>query len=116
MSRKSRAAFELALAPNDQVSFPVKPQRSPKKTGTFGGFVTADAPKGKLLQVTVSDYAWIDVVQDGKMARSKGFAAKAGCEGVRRSVRFTVRPSQPVTIQISGADRQTIRVDLRGVD
>ena len=113
---KAGADFELALAPNDQVAFPVKPQRSPKKAGTFGGFVTADAPKGKLLQVTASDYAWIDVVQDGKLVRTKGFSTQAGCENVRKSVRFVVRAAQPVTVQISGADRQTIRVDIRDAD
>ena len=113
---KAPGDFELALAPTEQVAFPTKPERAPKHAGTFGGFVTAEPPKGGTFQVTLSDEAWIDVVQDGKIVKSSGFSGKAGCAGVRKSVRFSLPSSQPVTIQVSGVDAQSIRVDLRGVD
>ncbi len=113
---KAPGDFELALAPMEQVAFPTKPERSPKHAGTFGGFVMADPPGGKTFQVTLSNEAWIDVVQDGKIVKSGGFSGKPGCAGVRKSVRFALPSSQPVTIQISGVEAQSIRVDLRGVD
>ncbi len=87
--------FSLALAPTEQVPFPVKPERAPKKLGTSGGFVTLDPPKGKMMQATLSDEAWIDVVQNGAYVKSAAFSGKQGCDGVRKVVRFTLPDSAP---------------------
>jgi hypothetical protein len=45
--------------------------------------------------VTLSHEAWIDVVQDGRYARSVGSTSRNDCPGLRKSVRldFGVRPA-----------------------
>ena len=108
--------FELALVPTEQVPFPLKPERAPKKAGTFGGFVTLDAPRAGLLQVTLSDEAWIDLVQSGALVKSAAFSGKAGCEGVRKVVRFALTGTGPLTLQVSGAEARSVRVDVRAVE
>ena len=108
--------FVLSLTSTEQVPFPTKPERAPKKSGTFGGFVTLDPPKAKLLQVTLSEDAWIDVVQGGTIVKSGAFSGKSGCDGVRKSLRFTLTGTGPVTLQVSGADAPAIKIDVRGVE
>ena len=108
--------FDLALVPTEQVPFPIKPERTSKKLHTFGGYVTIDPPKTKLLQITVSDDVWIDIAQSGALVKSAAFSGKGGCEGVRKVVRFALPGSGPVTLQVSGADTPTIRVDVRGAE
>jgi hypothetical protein len=105
------SAVSLALSPQDAVAYAVKPARAPKSNPAYGGqLVLADGPGG-LLQVTLSDDAWVDLVQDGKVLRSTAFSGKAGCPGVRKSVRFTTGPG-PVTISISDSPSATIRLDI----
>lgn len=66
-------------------------------------------------QVTLSDEAWIDVLQDGKEVRSAGFSGQPDCPGVRKSVKFPLKAG-PVTVQISGARASSIKVDVLPVE
>ena len=101
----------VALAPQADVAYSVKPARAPKANPAYGAqLVLADAPGGAI-QVTLSDDAWVDVVQNGRVLRSTAFSGKTGCAAVRKSVRFSVEPG-PVTIDISDAPAPTIRLDV----
>ena len=63
-----------------------------------------------LYQVTVSDDAWIDVSQDGKTTRSPvANTMRPGCRIVAKSVRFQLGTA-PITIVVSGAKADTIRI------
>jgi hypothetical protein len=98
------ATFELALEPMGAVKFPTPPARKPKHEGTSGGFATVAAPSAKLLQVSLSDEAWIDAVQDGRLLKTAAFSGRQGCPGLRKSVRFEGATAAPITLQISGSD------------
>jgi hypothetical protein len=88
----------------------VAPERAPKKAESFGGVVTILAPTHTgTYQVTLADEAWIDVVQNGQRVASSAFTGKAGCEGVRKSVRLEIATG-PVVIQISGANADRIAI------
>jgi len=103
-------AFSLALQPMASIKYVVAPERQPKSSDTFGGFVTILAPsRGGTYQITLSDEAWIDVVQDGRRLASSAFSGKAGCDGVRKSVRFEIATG-PLIIQISGAGADHIAI------
>ena len=112
---RAAPAFTLALRPMDDVAFPVKPERMPKAGGTFGGYVTFDPPAGRLLQVTLSGEAWIDVVRGQTPTKSTAFSGKSGCAGVRKSVRFEMSGVGPLTLQVSGVATPAIQIDIRGV-
>ena len=79
---------------------------------TFGaGIKTAAIVIGGTYQITLSDDAWIDVIQGGGEIRSTAFTGAKGCPLVRKSVRFTFAAGD-ATIQISGAPADSIRLDL----
>ncbi len=61
------------------------------------------------IQVTLSDDAWIDVVQDGKETRSASHVGLHGCPDLRKSVRFELKAA-PAKVQIRGAPRASIKV------
>lgn len=56
--------------------------------------------------------AWIDVIQNGRYARSVGSTGRGDCAGVRKSVRLDLDAS-PVVLQVSGvaADAITVTID-----
>ncbi|MDX8479399.1 hypothetical protein RFN28_13045 [Mesorhizobium sp. VK24D] len=65
-------------------------------------------PEGEL-QFSLSDEAWIDVVQDGHAVKSAGFSGVKTCPGIRKSVRFKLSAG-PATVQLSGAKKADLKV------
>lgn len=101
-------AADFMLTAVDTISFAVPPERAPA-AGTFGATANVAVPPEGELQVSLSDEAWIDVVQDGQAMKSVAFSVVKTCPGIRKSVRFKL-PAGAATIQISGAKQQSIKV------
>jgi hypothetical protein len=102
------AAVTVTLRPIADADLPKPPER-PQKPDSYAGFVRATAESAGLYTVTISDYGWIDVVQNGAYLKATGFSGVTGCPGVRKSVRFDLSAG-PVTIQVSGAAKDAINV------
>lgn len=107
-------AIELALKPAADVTFPVAPTKTAKSgdAKTFSGFVSLEAKEAAHLQVSISDHAWIDVVQNGKALEATGHTGSHDCPQIRKSVRFEVGTGAFV-LEISGAEKETIRIAVR---
>jgi hypothetical protein len=107
-----KGAFFLRLQPGSQASFALPPERTPKSDDRFGGAVWfAAVERAGIYQVTLSDEAWIDLVQDGRYAHSVGNSMRHDCPGLRKSVRLELE-SGPFVLQLSGAAADTIVVAI----
>ncbi len=107
-------AVALKLLPAKTVKMPVAPGVKEEVVGPdqFSGWITFPAGvKPGLYQVTLSTDGWIDVVQNGAIARSKGFTGRRECKVFHKSVRYEVGAG-PVSIQITGAPAETVRLTL----
>jgi len=93
-------AYDLKLAPFDKAQLPTPPERMPKTSDSTAGFVTFEAPAAGSYQITLTDGAWIDIVQGGHAVKPAAFSGATDCPGVRKSIRFALA-AQPFTIQIS---------------
>lgn len=100
-------AFAVALEPSGEAPFIIPPER---KAGgdTYSGVVRLSGVKAGVYQITLSDAAWIDVVQDGRFASTQGFSGAPGCPA-RKSVRFVLKDGE-ATLQLSGAGVKEIGV------
>jgi hypothetical protein len=101
-------AVDFSLAAVDTISFEVPPEHAPA-AGTFGATASVTVPPEGELQFSLSDEAWIDVVQDGSAVKSAGFSGVKTCPGVRKSVRFKLSAG-PATVQLSGATKADLKV------
>jgi len=111
-----KGAFVMRLKPATQASFALPPEKKPAPDGWFGGAVSFPAlERARVYQVTLSDEAWIDVVQDNRFVHSIGKSGRSDCLGLRKSVRFELG-STPFVLQISGAKSETIVVAISPVD
>ncbi|TIU18647.1 MAG: hypothetical protein E5W49_17075 [Mesorhizobium sp.] len=99
---------EALFAAVDTISFTVPPERVPA-AGTFGATASVAVPPEGELQISLSDEAWVDVVQDGKAVKSAAFSRMKTCPGIRKSVRFKLAAG-PATVQFSGAKKETLKV------
>ena len=106
------AAASLKLQPQTGVTFVKTPGRKPKIDPAFAGvFALAPIAAAGRYQVTLSNEAWIDVLQNGKEVRSSGVSDQPDCPEVRKSVRFPLQPG-PITLQISGSAVDTLKLDV----
>lgn len=110
VSRPLAAAVKLGLSPLADVKLPMEPSRKPKSQASYAGFVRyAAVPKSGTYRITLSEGAWIDVVQDGQEIKSGPFSGATGCEGIRKSVKFDLALS-PFVIEISGTTAKEIAI------
>lgn len=102
----------MALKPSKTVTLPVPTEIKRQAIGadTFSGWIElAAVPAPGLYQVSLSLDAWIDLVQGGNRLQSSGFTGRRECATLRKSVRFHIGAG-PVTIQLSGAPTDTVKV------
>jgi len=106
----SGLSFRLLLRPPEEAGFVMLPERKPRIENWRGGIVRLPAPQQEgAYQVTLSEEAWVDVVQNGSYAQSIGSSGRSDCPGVRKSIRFDVA-STPIVLQISGASVDAISI------
>ncbi|WP_320231181.1 hypothetical protein [Mesorhizobium montanum] len=101
-------AVDFSLAAVDTISFEVPPGHAPA-AGTFGATARVTVPPEGELQFSLSDDAWIDVVQDGKTVKSAAFSGVKNCPGIRKSLRFKLAGGAAI-IQLSGAKKADLKV------
>ena len=109
-AKSGASAFDLKLVDFDAAALPVAPERGPKSKPSNAGFIRFAAPDAAgPYQVTVSEGAWIDVVQDGRFIKPSAFTGATECPGVRKSIRVALGGS-PFTVQISSTQASAIAV------
>jgi len=106
-------AVTLSLQPAKSVKMPVTPGVKAQRIAadTFSGWFTIEGLKPGLYQISLSENGWIDAAQNGDLIPSKGFSGRQECKAIHKSVRFEIGEG-PLTVQISGAPSQTIRVTV----
>jgi hypothetical protein len=111
-----KAAVVIRLQPASQAAFELPPERKPRSDQWFGGTVRFPAiERPGIYQVTLSDDAWIDIIQEGRYARSVGSTGRSDCQGLRKSVRLELGPA-PFALQISGVASDRIVIAIGPVE
>lgn len=109
-------ALTVATRPMAEIAYALPPEGKPKPDKTAGALLTfAKVTKPGQYQVTLSDEAWIDIVQAGAYRPSGEFSGVHGCPGLRKSVRFEFAEG-PLTLQLSAATAPAIKVAIRKID
>lgn len=113
ISAAQPTAIALTLQPQDSAKLPQPSERS-QKPDTFAGFVQFKPAAAGIYTVTLSDYAWVDGIQNGLYLKPTGSSGVKGCEGVRKSLKFEFE-ANPVILQVSGVPKDEIRIAVMPV-
>jgi hypothetical protein len=108
-------AINLSLEPMSAVSFPVAPTGHRKPEGdVYGGIVSFDSPSGApgSYQVSMETAGWVDLIQDGKALKSTEHSGKSDCDGIRKTLRFTLDPG-PFIVEFSNVKKDSIKFTIR---
>lgn len=105
-------AFALQLSPRAEAGLPRPPERGGE--GPYAGYVRLPAtPEEGLLQVTLDQPVWIDVIADDTFLKPAAFTGVHDCKLARKSVRFPLTASKaPLLLQISGAAGGSVGISL----
>ena len=106
-------ALLIKLRPSDKVLFVLPPERKPRSERWFGGAISFGAvPRSGIYQVTLSEDAWVDIIQNNQYLRSAGSSGRRDCAGVRKSIRLELSAA-PFVMQISGVESDTVLLAIR---
>lgn len=101
------AAATVDLKTPAEAKLPTSPERKPKD-GTFAGFARfLKAPKAGTYTVSLSGYAWVDVVQDGEILKPMEFSGATDCAGIRKTMKYDLAAG-PFVIQLTGVTENSI--------
>jgi hypothetical protein len=101
----------LALVAPADAKLPTPPERAPKD-GTFAGFAkVTSAPKAGSYTISLSNGAWVDVVQDGHFLKPVAFSGATDCDGIRKTMKYDLSAS-PFVLQISGARENSLSIAI----
>lgn len=105
------SAITLALVEPREAGLPMPPERAPKES-TFAGFVTfKNVAKAGIYTISLSAYAWVDVVQNGHSLKPQGFSGAKDCDGIRKTMKYELSAS-PFVLQVSGVKETAISIAI----
>ena len=91
-------------------NLPKPPERAPK-SDTFAGFLSVAGITRGTYSISLSDAAWIDVIQDNRFLKAKAHSGVQGCEGIRKVLQFDLA-AEPFVVQISGAPTDHLNIAI----
>jgi hypothetical protein len=99
---------DLRLAPVEQVTPAVAPQREPDM-GETAGLALFQVARPGTYRVALGDAAWIDVVRAGRALAASAHGHGPACSGIRKMVDFQLEPGRYV-LQLSGTKASSLPV------
>ena len=111
----SNKAIDVALQPAPTVKLPAASdikKQAISKDSFSGWFSIGSVAKAGLYQITISNHAWIDIVQNNELVQSTAFSGDKNCKTLRKSVQYELSEG-PAIVQISGSPDKTMRLTIR---
>lgn len=103
--------YELRLAPWAQVSFPVPPLgHHSTSEGSYAGIAQLRLPAAGTWRISLSEPAWVDIVNDRTVVQPKDFQGRRGCSTPHKILRYELPAGGALTLQLSGARGEVVRV------
>jgi hypothetical protein len=103
------SGITLALVAPADAKLPLPPERAPKD-GTLAGFASfRTVPKAGIYTISLSEGAWVDVVQEGHFLKPKAFSGATDCAGIRKTMKYELATS-PFVLQVSGVKGSAVSI------
>ena len=116
LDRDKGRAISIDLQPWPTAKLPVPPEREPRKTPSWAGFVQfAGASGPSRRKISLSEGAWVDIIQDAHNLKPLAFTGATDCPNIRKSVQFELG-SSPFTLQVSDAPSPMIAIVITPVE
>jgi hypothetical protein len=102
--------YELTLAPQEQIHFPVAPGRKARTDRASAGLVSFHIEAAGLYRVSADQPLWIDVASGAEVIHSVDSQGAHGCNAPHKVVQFMLPARGKLILQLSSADGSHVRV------
>lgn len=106
--------YAVTLLPVSEVSFAATPGRTPP-SGSFAGIVALTVPAVGKYRIAVDVPLWIDVAGGATVAPVLDYEGLHECSAPRKVVVFDLEGRKDWALQLSAADRLTVRLTVTPV-
>jgi hypothetical protein len=103
--------YDIALTPQDKVTFAMTPAKKALADGAYAGMVTLHIPKAAKYRVSMSEGLWVDVIVDGKFAPTEDFTGSHECHAPRKIVLYPLAAGDFV-LQFSNTSSPSVKVTV----
>ncbi len=104
--------YQLALTPQQQVTFAAAPGRKAPVEGSSAGLARLRLSAATQLRVSIDQGFWIDVVADHQLIAAKDFQGRRGCQAPHKIVAYSLPGGQDLIVQVSGTIGSTVRLAI----
>jgi hypothetical protein len=104
--------YDIALTPQDKVSFVMAPAKKALPDGAYAGLLKLHIPNAGKYRVSMSEGFWIDVIADGKFAPTDDFTGMRECRAPRKIVQYSLPAGDDLVLQFSNANSPSVKVTI----
>jgi hypothetical protein len=109
---KTKTLYELALAPQDSVTFVVPAGKKALADGAFAGVIHFRVPSAGAYRVALNQGLWVDVASHQKLIESTDFAGAHDCSAPRKIVQYNLPAGEDLVLQLSNAAKDHVVVAI----
>lgn len=104
--------YELELRAQPEISFAVPPSRTWPAEATYGGMARVTVAAAGVYRFALDQGAWVDVVVNGAMLKSRSFQGRPGCNAPHKIVEFELPADKPVILEFSASVTPSLKVTV----
>jgi hypothetical protein len=107
--------YELKLGAQSGVTFALTPGKPTLPDGAAAGLARFHTDKAGRYRVSITSGHWIDIVDHGKLIKSRDFQGARGCERPHKIVEYELPGGSDLTLQLSGSPDAAVILSVTAV-
>jgi hypothetical protein len=104
--------YELELRAQPEISFVAPPSRTWPAEATYAGMARITVGAAGVYRFALDQAAWVDVVVNGAVLKSRDFQGRPGCSTPHKVVEFELPAEKPVILEFSASVTPSLKVTV----
>jgi len=104
--------YELELRAQPEITFAAPPSRTWPAEATYAGMARLTVEAAGVYRFALDQAAWVDVVVNGALLKSRDFQGRPGCSAPHKVVEFALPAEKPVILEFSASVTPSLKVTV----
>jgi len=104
--------YELELRAQPEIAFAAPPSRTWPAEASYAGMARLTVEAAGVYRFALDQAAWVDVVVNGAVLKSRDFQGRPGCSAPHKVVEFALPAEKPVILEFSASVTPSLKVTV----
>ena len=104
--------YELELRAQPEINFAAPPSRTWPQEASYAGLARLTVETAGVYRFALDQAAWVDVVVNGAVLKTRNFQGRPGCSTPHKVVEFTLPAEKPVILEFSASITPSLKVTV----